>query len=155
MIKSWCAAAEMVSGFLKSTSHNLRYVGIDSLARVVRINAKYAAEHQLAVIDCLEDPDDTLKKKTLELLYKMTKPSNVEVSLSVHYSLKRVAKRLVDENGSLQGGKVVSDRQHKGLVMAKCLPCFFTHCSGMTCVCMRSSNAYRDIPDWLHGCANR
>ena len=30
-------------------------------------------EHQLAVIDCLEDPDDTLKLKTLELLYKMTK----------------------------------------------------------------------------------
>jgi len=70
----------MVSGFLKSSSHNLRYVGIDSLARIVRINAKYAAEHQLAVIDCLEDPDDTLKKKTLELLYKMTKPSNVEVT---------------------------------------------------------------------------
>ena len=70
----------MVSGFLKSTSHNLRYVGIDSLARIVRINAKYAVEHQLAVIDCLEDPDDTLKKKTLELLYKMTKPGNVEVT---------------------------------------------------------------------------
>ena len=73
------AAAEMVSGFLKAPSHNLRYVGIDSLARVVRINAKYAGEHQLAVIDCLEDPDDTLKGKTLELLYKMTKPGNVEV----------------------------------------------------------------------------
>ena len=75
------AAAEMVSGFLKSSSHNLRYIGIDSLARIVHINAKYAAEHQLAVIDCLEDPDDTLKKKTLELLYKMTKPSNVEVGI--------------------------------------------------------------------------
>ncbi len=72
----------MVSGFLKSSSHNLRYIGIDSLARIVHINAKYAAEHQLAVIDCLEDPDDTLKKKTLELLYKMTKPSNVEVRAS-------------------------------------------------------------------------
>ena len=36
-------------------------------------------EHQLAVIDCLEDPDDTLKLKTLELLYKMTKANNVEV----------------------------------------------------------------------------
>ena len=43
-------------------------------------NARYAAEHQLAVVDCLEDPDDTLKKKTLELLFKMTKPNNVEVS---------------------------------------------------------------------------
>ena len=40
---------------------------------------QYAAEHQLAVVDCLEDRDDTLKKKTLELLFKMTKPNNVEV----------------------------------------------------------------------------
>jgi AP-4 complex subunit epsilon-1 len=45
----------------------------------VRLNPKYAAEHQLAVIDCLEDPDPTLKKKTLELLFKMAKPNNVEV----------------------------------------------------------------------------
>lgn len=82
----------MVSGFLKSSSHNLRYVGIDSLARIVRINAKYATEHQLAVIDCLEDPDDTLKKKTLELLYKMTKPSNVEVGAP--FSLLWVARSI-------------------------------------------------------------
>ena len=71
----------MISTFLKSSSHNLKYVGIDGLARIVRINPKYAAEHQLAVIDCLEDPDDMLKKKTLELLYKMTKPNNVEVRM--------------------------------------------------------------------------
>ena len=45
----------------------------------MRLNPKYAAEHQLAVIDCLEDPDPTLKKKTLELLFKMAKPNNVEV----------------------------------------------------------------------------
>lgn len=76
------AAAEMISTFLKSSSHNLKYVGIDGLARIVRINPKYAAEHQLAVIDCLEDPDDMLKKKTLELLYKMTKPNNVEVRVA-------------------------------------------------------------------------
>ena len=43
-----------------------------------QINAKYVAEHQIAVIDCLEDPDETLKKKTLDLLYKMTKPYNVD-----------------------------------------------------------------------------
>eukprot|EP00897_Mesotaenium_endlicherianum_P006964 jgi/Mesen1/6296/ME000325S05437 len=63
----------------QSDSHNLKYMGIDALGRVVKINADYANEHQLAVIDCLEDPDDTLKRKTLDLLYKMTKPANVGV----------------------------------------------------------------------------
>lgn len=73
------AAAEITSRFLKSDNHNLKYMGIDALGRIIKINPDFAEEHQLAVIDCLEDPDDTLKRKTLDLLYKMTKSSNVEV----------------------------------------------------------------------------
>ncbi|MEW5297695.1 MAG: hypothetical protein WDW36_000882 [Sanguina aurantia] len=73
------AAAESISGFLKSSSHNLRYVGIDALTGIVKINPAAAVEHQLVVIDCLEDSDDSLKLKTLELLYRMTKSNNVEV----------------------------------------------------------------------------
>lgn len=73
------SAAEQTSRFLKNESHNLKYMGIDALGRIIKINPDFAEEHQLAVIDCLEDPDDTLKRKTLELLYKMTRSSNVEV----------------------------------------------------------------------------
>ncbi|CAI5483683.1 unnamed protein product [Closterium sp. Yama58-4] len=72
-----CAA--ITSSFLKSSVHNLRYMGVDCLAQIVRINPELATEHQIAVIDCLEDPDDSLKRKTLDLLYKMTGPGNVEV----------------------------------------------------------------------------
>ncbi|XP_024390606.1 AP-4 complex subunit epsilon [Physcomitrium patens] len=72
-------AAEITSRFLKSDSHNYKYMGIDALGRVIEINPDFAEEHQLSVIDCLEDQDDTLKRKTLDLLYKMTKSSNVEV----------------------------------------------------------------------------
>ncbi|KAF2546609.1 hypothetical protein F2Q70_00021474 [Brassica cretica] len=73
------AAADAISKFLKSDSHNLKYMGIDGLGRLIKISPDIAEQHQLAVIDCLEDPDDTLKRKTFELLYKMTKSSNVEV----------------------------------------------------------------------------
>lgn len=72
-------AIDVTSKFLKSDSHNLKYMGIDALGRLIKINPDIAEEHQLAVIDCLEDPDDTLKRKTFELLYKMTKSNNVEV----------------------------------------------------------------------------
>ncbi|GIL83137.1 hypothetical protein Vretimale_11456 [Volvox reticuliferus] len=73
------AAAESIATFLRSPSHNLRYVGIDALAGITALNPAAAAEHQVAVLDCLEDPDDTLKLKTLELLYKMTKANNIQV----------------------------------------------------------------------------
>ncbi|GMJ00200.1 Adaptor Protein Complex 4E [Hibiscus trionum] len=73
------SAADVISRFLKSDSHNLKYMGIDALGRLIKISPEIAEQHQLAVIDCLEDPDDTLKRKTFELLYKMTKSTNVEV----------------------------------------------------------------------------
>ncbi|XP_024531548.1 AP-4 complex subunit epsilon [Selaginella moellendorffii] len=72
-------AAEITAKFLKSDNHNLKYMGIDALGRLIKITPECAENHQLAVIDCLEDPDDTLKRKTLDLLYKMTKANNVEV----------------------------------------------------------------------------
>ncbi|KAL9263584.1 AP-4 complex subunit epsilon-like protein [Drosera capensis] len=73
------SADHAISKFLKSDKHNLKYMGIDALGRLIKISPEVAEQHQLAVIDCLEDPDDTLKRKTFELLYKMTKSSNVEV----------------------------------------------------------------------------
>jgi hypothetical protein len=39
---------------LQSGSHNLKYMGIDALGRLIKIDPDIAEEHQLAVIDCLE-----------------------------------------------------------------------------------------------------
>ena len=71
-------AARAIARFLGSENHNLKYLGITGLAQVVEQHPKYAAEHQLAVIDCLSSVDDTLKRKTLDLLYRMMNPVNVE-----------------------------------------------------------------------------
>ncbi|KAG9143583.1 hypothetical protein Leryth_020801 [Lithospermum erythrorhizon] len=99
------SAADAISKFLKSDSHNLKYLGIDTLGRLIKINPEIAEQHQLAVIDCLEDPDDTLKRKTFELLYKMTKSSNVEV----------IVDRMIDYMIN------ISDNHYKTEIASRCV----------------------------------
>lgn len=72
-------AADAISKFLASNSSNLRYLGITALSRIVKIDRKYAQEHQATVIACLEDADDTIRRKTLTLLIAMCNERNIEV----------------------------------------------------------------------------
>lgn len=72
-------AAHCISRFLTSENHNLKYTGITGLISIVKISPNYASQHQMVVVDCLEDTDDTLKRKTLSLLFRMTNPQNVRV----------------------------------------------------------------------------
>jgi AP-4 complex subunit epsilon-1 len=54
-------------------------IGLTGLAAIVADHPQYAANHQMVVIDCLEDADETIKRKTLDLLFRMTNPVNVTV----------------------------------------------------------------------------
>eukprot|EP01006_Ploeotia_vitrea_P035710 TRINITY_DN65928_c7_g1_i1.p1 TRINITY_DN65928_c7_g1~~TRINITY_DN65928_c7_g1_i1.p1 ORF type:complete len:1086 (+),score=219.34 TRINITY_DN65928_c7_g1_i1:30-3287(+) len=73
------AAADSISQFVTSTNPNLKYLGITSLSAIVRLDRSYAQEHQAIVMECLTDHDETIKRKTLDLLYGMTTEHNVEV----------------------------------------------------------------------------
>lgn len=44
----------------------------------MKIDPKYTLSYQGLVVTCLEDNDDTLKVKTLDLLFKMSNKQNVE-----------------------------------------------------------------------------
>jgi len=72
------AAADAISRFITSQSQNLKYFGVTGLAAIVESHPQYATAHQMSVIECLEDRDETLQRRTLDLLYKMTNPVNVQ-----------------------------------------------------------------------------
>ena len=72
-------AGEYVSRFLKSDSPNLRCTGIIGLGLIIQINPKYVMNFQNIIVECMEVNDETLKKYTFNLLYKMTTVNNVEV----------------------------------------------------------------------------
>ncbi len=76
------AAAENTARFMTSENRNLRYIGIDALLAIVSVNVAYAKEHQMVVVECMEDPDETVRRKTLKLLFGMTSAQNAEFVVS-------------------------------------------------------------------------
>ena len=73
------SAATAISRFISSDNQNLKYLGVTSLANIVQDHPSLAAKHQSVVLDCLEDPDETIKRRTLALLARMTNDMNVGI----------------------------------------------------------------------------
>ncbi|KAK2188547.1 hypothetical protein NP493_129g04034 [Ridgeia piscesae] len=72
-------AAKCVGRFLSAHNINLRYIGLKALTSLVQVNPLYAADHQQTVLDCLTHTHQTVRVKTLELLYRMANSANVQV----------------------------------------------------------------------------
>ncbi|XP_022109150.1 AP-4 complex subunit epsilon-1-like isoform X2 [Acanthaster planci] len=72
-------AAQCIRKFLKSFNYNLKYMGICALSAILKVFPSCGEEHQMTVIDCLDDADDTIRLKTLDLLFRMTTSTNIEV----------------------------------------------------------------------------
>ncbi|XP_021375805.1 AP-4 complex subunit epsilon-1-like isoform X2 [Mizuhopecten yessoensis] len=72
-------ATTCVSRFIGSTNPSLKYIGIKALTALVKSCPESALEHQMTVVELLDDKDQAIQRKTLDLLYCMANPSNVQV----------------------------------------------------------------------------
>eukprot|EP00826_Nyctotherus_ovalis_P052657 TRINITY_DN6724_c0_g1_i2.p1 TRINITY_DN6724_c0_g1~~TRINITY_DN6724_c0_g1_i2.p1 ORF type:complete len:903 (-),score=320.36 TRINITY_DN6724_c0_g1_i2:86-2794(-) len=84
-------ASSTISRFLNTDNKNLKYVGVTGLALIVSVNPEYVLKHQNAITECLEDPDETLKAKSIDLLYKMTNYMNVNAIVGKFLNYLRTA----------------------------------------------------------------
>eukprot|EP00347_Sterkiella_histriomuscorum_P007654 403348089 len=64
--------------FLMNRENNVRFVALQALQQVVDIDYNAVKRHQATITDCLKDHDLVIKKKALDLLYKITNQSNVK-----------------------------------------------------------------------------
>lgn len=63
--------------FIESDNRNLHNAGLTGLAYLVKLDVTYVTKHEMAIIDFLDDKDETIRTKALELLATTTNSSNV------------------------------------------------------------------------------
>eukprot|EP00542_Grammatophora_oceanica_P002838 CAMPEP_0194062116 /NCGR_PEP_ID=MMETSP0009_2-20130614/76531_1 /TAXON_ID=210454 /ORGANISM="Grammatophora oceanica, Strain CCMP 410" /LENGTH=943 /DNA_ID=CAMNT_0038713711 /DNA_START=74 /DNA_END=2905 /DNA_ORIENTATION=+ len=83
-------AVNILGRFLLNRDNNIRYVALNTLSRCIKeqqgrddegaANSAAAAlqRHRTTIVDCLKDPDISIRQRALELIYHLVNPENVE-----------------------------------------------------------------------------
>ena len=65
--------------FLSNRDNNIRYVALNTLNKVVAIEPNAVQRHRNTILDCLRDPDISIRRRALDLSFTLINESNVRV----------------------------------------------------------------------------
>jgi AP-1 complex subunit gamma-1 len=99
-------AINILGRFLLNRDNNIRYVALNTLSKVVTDDLAAVQRHTNTIVDCLKDPDTSIRQRALELIYSLVNSSNIQ-------SVRRVAcfAQLDDCLGSLSC-RILVDSSH-------------------------------------------
>ncbi|XP_047961159.1 AP-1 complex subunit gamma-2-like isoform X1 [Salvia hispanica] len=95
-------AVNILGRFLSSRDNNIRYVALNMLMKAMALDSQAVQRHRATILECVKDPDASIRKRALELVYLLVNENNV----------KQMTKDLVDY-------LEVSDPEFKGDLSAK------------------------------------
>jgi AP-1 complex subunit gamma-1 len=72
-------AINVLGKFLRQRDNNIRYVALTTLGRVVSVDQTAVQRHRNTIVDCLKDPDVSIRRRALDLIYSLVNGSNVRV----------------------------------------------------------------------------
>jgi AP-1 complex subunit gamma-1 len=65
--------------FLSNKDNNIRYVALNTLLKVVALEPNAVQRHRNTILDCLRDPDISIRRRALDLSFTLINESNVRV----------------------------------------------------------------------------
>lgn len=71
-------AINILGRFLLNRDNNIRYVALNTLSKVVADDAAAVQRHTNTIVDCLKDPDTSIRQRALELIYALVNSSNIQ-----------------------------------------------------------------------------
>ncbi|KAH7487740.1 AP-2 complex subunit alpha [Phytophthora ramorum] len=90
-------AVALLARFISVTEPNIRYVGLDSMYRMVRLDGDASAvkQHQETVLFSLKDADPSVRRRALDLLFAMCDATNAQEIVGELVNYLAVAERTV------------------------------------------------------------
>lgn len=65
--------------FLSNKDNNIRYVALNTLIKVVAVEPNAVQRHRNTILDCLRDPDISIRRRALDLSFTLINEGNIRV----------------------------------------------------------------------------
>lgn len=72
-------AITILGRFLSHKDNNIRYVALNTLSKFVAKDRRAVQQHRQIIVDCLKDPDISIRRRALDLVYLLVNSKNVRM----------------------------------------------------------------------------
>ena len=70
-------AVNLLGHFVSNSDNNTRFVGLKTMSMVIHRDKAAVGRHKHTIIECLKDPDVSIRKRAVELIFELVDHDNV------------------------------------------------------------------------------